>query len=1399
MTSRVPHSWVHHLLFALLVAGCATRPPGPTPLSRGARGPGDVEPWRPGPQAQPALEALWSTPAFALAPELLAVASGGPVARVHAAEVLLFESRLELDAAGRGVEVARSVSRLLNDAPNQTRVFTWSPWRQKRPIVRGRVVGPDGTQSWVQAADVIEGSVTVSGLELSDVRQLSVVLPNARLGSVVELEVTHEDTRPLLEGAGAMGSWALWSFEPVRRMRLSVEAPATVPLKVEAVGVPAPEPSRQGGTQRVAVDVGELRFSPFALTTPELRARAPRFAWSTADSWATVAQRYRRVLEPAFADRVDLASLEPALARATSRTERIEAVARWLAERVRYTAVHLGAGAIAPTAPSTVLARGFGDCKDLAVLATLALRRAGVAAEVALVMANGPQARDGAPGLGAFNHMIVSLPPDAPGGEVQWLDATAPGYPVGRLPAAVREQRALIITEGTTGLTTTPARAAARFAVTQRFELSAAPFGSGTGAATLAFADDAEGALRGAVGSCDSATAHELVEATVKKVLGDGPFDAELEGCRPGEGPLVVSVARHTLASLDTGDQKIEVRLPSRIVDEVLPDWLPGPSDPTDDRTEAQRRDQQQRTLDRTGHTEEELAGRAMSFESRPSIERVYRVTIPPRFALAALPPDRTLSMGPSSWSESFARLEDGTVEARFRFEVLEVDWSVAEVAAFREALRRRFEEPMPVVTAFFAPVERLRQRRPAEAMGLVKQWLTERPADAATRARYARLLVQLGLGEPALREAERAARDAPADALVAMVCGDVARRDAYGALYRPPFQREKALDCLRRAHRLDPDHSWAAVTLADTLRRNANGEPEAGWLPDVAEAAGILEAMVERHQAPRAAVEMLMELDLAAGRLTEAKALLEAQPSLKDVSGPLKVVLELLSGGGEAYLRRAERIAEPKERLTALAQGYGAYAYLRQYEEATAFLGRLSDDAALGGELAAMKELHLGLRRAPDAVDLSSPEAAARSVYAQLANASSPTDAARRLAALASSSGRAELDGAPTLFGQVRLPGLEQRFAFDQLFTRGQCAVDSRGPVSRVSCELPERGAGGSVSYWVLEGGALKLESLGQPAHLVERAWEAAQRSDVAAGAAWIGWIVDELSARRVDTGAAKVLRDFWAQAERTEPDSLRFAAAVARVVSTDLAEKAPPSVLATLFTGRARLTGALRRGVDATLVRTLDRQGQFDRAARVLEPLARAENEPWMWQYLATLQYKGTRAAEAEQRIDAALRKDPGNPQWREVKAFAALRRGRSQQAVDTLEALEREQVQGVDVRNNLVWARFLAGTVGEELEKEALRLAGASDASEASLHTAAMVLLERGRVLDAAELGEKRLRRLGGAPDEAQWLLRGRLGQLLGLTELAREAYAKASSGSDPELAVLAKRYLDSEKGR
>jgi tetratricopeptide (TPR) repeat protein len=190
-----------------------------------------------------------------------------------------------------------------------------------------------------------------------------------------------------------------------------------------------------------------------------------------------------------------------------------------------------------------------------------------------------------------------------------------------------------------------------------------------------------------------------------------------------------------------------------------------------------------------------------------------------------------------------------------------------------------------------------------------------------------------------------------------------------------------------------------------------------------------------------------------------------------------------------------------------------------------------------------------------------------------------------------------------------------------------------------------------------------------------------------------------------------------------------------------------------------------------------------------KVIEPLAKSENEQWLWRRLASLESKGKGIEQATQRISSALKKDPSSTEWRDLKAMVDLRAGRYDEAIKTLEALQRDKSEGVDVRNNLIWARLMAGKLDEQTERETIRLTN-ERSSEATLHTAAMVLLERGRVLEAANFGERRQLGLGDELDEPQWLFRGRLLNLLGFPELGREALNKVKE--DPELVDLAGRF-------
>lgn len=167
--------------------------------------------------AKRALDSLWASAPFKLPSATLALASGGPVAPARHIESMLYESVVQIEASGRSTENEHLVYRVLNSNPDQTLTFSWSPWRAERPVIRARVVSPEGVESVLDASTIVETNATLDGLQLTDVRQLQVALPNVRRGSVIEYSVLTTYTRPMLDGGGLSASWSLWSRDPTRR------------------------------------------------------------------------------------------------------------------------------------------------------------------------------------------------------------------------------------------------------------------------------------------------------------------------------------------------------------------------------------------------------------------------------------------------------------------------------------------------------------------------------------------------------------------------------------------------------------------------------------------------------------------------------------------------------------------------------------------------------------------------------------------------------------------------------------------------------------------------------------------------------------------------------------------------------------------------------------------------------------------------------------------------------------------------------------------------------------------------------------------------------------------------------------------------------------------------------
>lgn len=138
---------------------------------------------------------------------------------------------------------------------------------------------------------------------------------------------------------------------------------------------------------------------------------------------------------------------------------KIAAVARYVQQRIRYAAVEVGLGGYQPHAAATVLANGYGDCKDKATLLIAMLRTLGVRADYVLLNAERGIVPRGYASPKSFDHAIVAIrwPAQTAASDLYaWLGASGPGHlllfdptdpatPWGWLPAAEQGGEALLV------------------------------------------------------------------------------------------------------------------------------------------------------------------------------------------------------------------------------------------------------------------------------------------------------------------------------------------------------------------------------------------------------------------------------------------------------------------------------------------------------------------------------------------------------------------------------------------------------------------------------------------------------------------------------------------------------------------------------------------------------------------------------------------------------------------------------------------------------------------------------------------------------------------------------------------------------------------------------------------
>lgn len=823
---------------------------------------------------------------------------------------------ITLDQRHRAIRSEYKIFRIDADSPLLTSISVpWAPWLQRRPEVRARVIATDGRIHQFDPKTTVSASPNAmfGGAVFSDLQVLQAPLPAAQIGAIVEVEIRTEDTAPAL-AAGQAGAIELVAIGAVLETRVSLDAPSDLALRWRAMGEVGGDPTElsQRGRKRVEWLTGRTEWEGLFAGSAVDR---PRIEFSTASSWASVAQEYEELVEEQIGP---VPGDWPAAADSTEET--ISALLAAVHERVRYASVALGMSSIVPRSPSETLSRRYGDCKDKSTLLVALLRERGIDAKVALLQANqgmGDIDPD-LPGFGLFNHAIVYVPGPTP----MWIDPTDEYARSGELPAVDQGRWVLVAASDTTTVVRTPIVDSTenRIELTKRHVLS--DLGEGVKVEgrrswgeferqdrrQLAQSDEQD-----IVEALDSSSREPESRKPVHRVLAltpslelSRPFERIIETASPDYQPVG---SRIIAASFD-GVSEVLSALPYQI-----------------------------RLRKETEESEAEPAKPVrLAFPYSASSE--LRVVPPPGYQLRRLPEPLRADLGPAVFLEEYRVEEDGTVVMRAQFDSRQGEFEGEQAQQLRTELARILERGEVKVEFDNLADLHLSAGRIRAAIDACREVLAENPRDAGHRRRLVLAYLAAGGGIEAKAEARRMVEDSP-DALSYLTLGYVLGSDAIGRREMPGMDLDGAIEAFRRSSDLDGQTGGPDYAVARLLTLSPEGILYASGRLD--EALAITKELAEDNRSV-GALNAHANLLSVMGRHEEVIDLL-GDKEFQDAYTPVYLIQGLAAKRGvDTAINRASRSGG--NRTSQLRNAAVRLTRARLYKESAALFEAVGNDA---------------------------------------------------------------------------------------------------------------------------------------------------------------------------------------------------------------------------------------------------------------------------------------------------------------------------------------------------------------------------------------------------------------------------------------------------------------------
>ncbi|MFN0248434.1 MAG: DUF3857 domain-containing protein [Kofleriaceae bacterium] len=810
-------------------------------------------------------------PPFTASPkDLLSLAS--KVSAGNAAVVILRrENHEKYDARGRAVSRFRMIYVVTSQAGIDewgTVSTAWKPFYQDKPVIRARVIDPSGKvteidQSLLHDAPAVSASPTV----FSDLRELVAPLPRLQIGAVVEQEITTTDREPLLE-AGTIDRFTYAASLPVQSTGLVLSVPSSRKAIVVARSMKTvPKRTTVNGMDTWTLELGATAPDDSDESSlPSDVVEYPFVGIATGASWTAIARDYAMILERRL---VDGPFALPATLKGPSTLATVNGIVAWLHAQIRYTGIEFGQASITPWPPAETVKRGFGDCKDKAILLVTLLRQAGFRADLALLSTGPGQDVDTAlPGLGEFDHAIVRV---LVGGKPVWIDATEDLYLAGALPLRDQGRRALIVANDTRDLVFTPRSKSSDTLIREVRTFTLAEYGP----ARVVEVSREAGMYDVDNRSWIRDTRADEVRDSLKDYA-TTEYAGELESwtstspadlATPFEITMVVAKSRRAFSTRE----KIDVTLSPADALEKMPSDL--------------------RTFD------PKAKPRERDFELwRPHrYEIENRLVVPKGFTMPAPTPERTRAFGVASLVER-QRVDGDTFVVTYLFDSGKSRLTAKELTETAKALADLGPEQQHVTfpQTGWALTDAGKLK---EGIASIEELIRAHPKEGLHQYQLARAYLKAGAGQAARRAARRGLQLEPKDADGYAMLAWILQFDSFGRYLGFDSDRAGVIAAYRKAIELDPKAAYLAKGLGQVFSTG----PKGGWHgADLPNAAKALESAFALEPDDDLAND-LARVYLRANRFADAERVLRPRESALVRDALLLSAIALQRGGAAA------------------------------------------------------------------------------------------------------------------------------------------------------------------------------------------------------------------------------------------------------------------------------------------------------------------------------------------------------------------------------------------------------------------------------------------------------------------------------------------------------------------